>query len=54
MLIPTIIQDNFWRILGAGGMPAREDKTFLAAEKLTQDLLDFIKVATGAQWMPKV
>ncbi len=54
ILIPAIIQDNFWRLLGSPGLPAREDKNFLAAEKLTQDLLDFIKVATGAAWMPRL
>jgi hypothetical protein len=27
---------------------------FLAAEKLTQDLLDVIKTATGAAWMPRL
>jgi hypothetical protein len=54
ILIPTIIQDNFWRLLGAPGLPTREDKNFLAAEKLTQDLLDFIKTATGAPWMPRL
>ena len=53
-LIPTIIQDNFWRLLGSQGLPAREDKNFLAAEKLTQDLLDFMKTATGAAWMPRL
>lgn len=54
ILIPTIIQDNFWRLLGAPGLPSREDKNFLAAEKLTQDLLDFIRTATGAAWMPRL
>jgi len=54
ILIPMIIQDNFWRLLGAEGLPGRDDKNFLAAEKLTQDLLNFIKSATGAPWMPKL
>ncbi|MGA7238846.1 MAG: hypothetical protein WBY44_24400 [Bryobacteraceae bacterium] len=54
VLIPLIIQDNVWRLLGAEGLPPREDKTFLAAEKLTQDLLDFIKAAAAIQWMPHV
>src|SRR6266550_3677677 len=35
VLIPLIIQDNLWRLLGAQGLPPREDKNFLAAEKLT-------------------
>lgn len=54
ILIPTIIQDNLWRLLGAEGLPVREDKKFLAAEKLTQDLLDFIKTATGSSWTPRL
>jgi hypothetical protein len=54
ILIPMIIQDNVWRLLGAQGLPPREDKNFLAAEKLTQDLLDFVKLATGSAWMPRV
>lgn len=54
ILIPQVIQDNFWRLLGANGVLAREDKNFLAAEKLTQDLLDFLKKAAGAEWMPKL
>jgi hypothetical protein len=54
IIIPLIIQDSLWRLLGAQGQPPREDKNFLAAEKLTQDLLDFMKTAAGAQWMPRV
>lgn len=53
-LIPLIIQDNIWRLVGAQGLPPREDKSFLAAEKLTQDLLDLIKAASGGSWMPRV
>lgn len=54
VLIPIIIQDNLWRLLGSQGLPGREDKVFLAAEKLTQDLLDFIKVSAGLPWMPRL
>jgi hypothetical protein len=54
ILVPVIIQDNIWRLLGAEGLPPHEDKVFLAAEKFTQDLLDFIKSATDASWMPRV
>jgi len=53
-LIPQILQDALWRVLGATGAPPHEDTNFLAAEKLTQDLLDFLKAATGAAWIPKV
>jgi hypothetical protein len=49
-----IIQDNCWRLLGSPGLPIREDKNFLAAEKLAQDLLNFIKTASGATWMPRL
>jgi hypothetical protein len=38
------------RILGATGAPPREDTNSLAAEKLAQDLLDFLKAATGGLW----
>ena len=54
VLIPVVIQDNLWRLLGAQGLEPRDDKVFLAAEKLTQDLLDFMKTATSAAWMPKI
>ncbi len=53
-LIPQILQDAFWRTIGATGTPPREETNLLAAEKLTQDLLDFLKAATGAPWTPKV
>lgn len=53
-LIPMILQDTFWRALGATGAPPREDTNFLAAEKLTQDLLDFLKLATGASRSPRI
>ena len=39
---------------GSTGAPPREDKNSLAAEKLAQDLLDFLKNATGAPWKPKI
>ena len=54
VLIPLIIQDNLWRTLGAVGATPREDTNFLAAEKLTQDLLDFLKVAAGLEWRAKI
>jgi hypothetical protein len=53
VLIPQILQDNFWRAFGAKGV-AEDSKNFLAAEKLAQDLLDFLKDATGAVWVPKI
>jgi hypothetical protein len=54
VLVPQIVQDLLWRALGATGAPPRDDTNFLAAEKLTQDLLDFLKVAAGAASVPKV
>ena len=54
VLVLQILQDMFWRTLGAVGVPPSDDKNFLAAEKLTQDLIDFLKVAAGASWAPKV
>lgn len=54
VLIPQIVQDMFWRVLGAVGAQPRDNTNFLAAEKLTQDLLDFLKTATGATWVPRV
>ena len=54
ILIPQVIQDNIWRRLGAKGATGREDKNSLAAEKLTQDLLEFLGVATAAKWIPKL
>jgi hypothetical protein len=53
VLVPQILQDNLWRTLGAKGA-AEDDKNYLAAEKLTQDLLDFLKGSTGAPWAPKI
>lgn len=54
VLIPYILQDNLWRMLGANGTPPRDDVNALAAEKLTQDLLDFLGLATGLGWVPRV
>ena len=54
ILIPQILQDNIWRNLGATGAPARIDKIQLVAEKLSQDLLDFLKFATDGGWTIKI
>lgn len=54
ILIPLVLQDNFWRVLGAKGVCWTETKNSLAAEKLAQDLLEFIKKASGLQWVPKL
>jgi hypothetical protein len=54
ILVPQVIQDSFWRHLGASGTPPLEDKNSLAAEKLAQDLLDFLKFATGGEWTIKL
>ena len=52
--VPLVLQDVLWRALGAQGAPIREDKNSLAAEKLAQDLLDFLKVTSRASWRPTV
>ena len=52
--IPVVLQDALWRSLGAKGATVDESTTHLAAEKLAQDLLDFIKAASGAPWTPKI
>jgi hypothetical protein len=54
VMIPEILQDAFWRRLGASGAQPLDNKNFLAAEKLTQDLLDFLKGAGGLTWIPKI
>lgn len=54
ILVPVIVQDNIWRLLSAEGLAPRDDKNFLAAEKLVQDLLYFIKSATDAPWAPRL
>ena len=52
--IPHILQDELWRALGASGAPPRDETNILAAEKLAQDLLTFLKTATGAKWVPRI
>jgi hypothetical protein len=52
VLIPQILQDALWRALGAPGLPPREDSNILAGEKLSQDLLNFLKVSSGIPWVP--
>ena len=54
VLIPTILQDTLWRSLGAAGASPRDDTNSLAGEKLAQDLLDFLKLAAGGSWVPKI
>jgi hypothetical protein len=51
--VPAFSQGRFWLLLVSQGLPVREDKN-LAAEKLTQDLLDFIRMASGISWMPPI
>jgi len=54
IVIPQVLQDSIWRRLGSPGMPNTEDKNSFAAEKLAQDVLDFVDIATGANWKIKV
>jgi hypothetical protein len=53
-LIPQVLQDNLWKQLGAKGRNTVEEKNTLAAEKFAQDLIDLLKLASGASWMPKI
>lgn len=54
ILVPQVLQDTIWQRVGAKGLAVTEDKNQLAAEKLAQDLLDFLGAATGAKWIPKI
>jgi hypothetical protein len=54
VVIPQVFQDSIWRRLGAPGMPSNDDKNSLSAEKLAQDVLDFLDVATGANWKIRI
>lgn len=54
VLVPQILQEEIWRGLGAPGLIHDETKTILAAQKLAQDLLDFIRTASGASWAPRL
>jgi hypothetical protein len=54
VLVPQVLQDTIWQRVGAKGLAVTEDKNQLAAEKLAQDLLDFLGAATGAKWIPKI
>lgn len=54
ILVPLVLQDFIWRELGAAGLPQAEDKVGLAAEKLAQDLIDFVKTASGLSWAPTI
>ena len=55
ILIPTIIQDNLWRLLGAEGLPVREDKKIPRCQKAwAQDLFGFLKQRQGSSWTPRL
>jgi len=54
IIVPQVIQDSIWRRLGSQGMPPNDNKNSLAAEKLAQDVLNFLGIATGANWKIKV
>ncbi len=51
--VPQIFQDYLWRTSGATGIIAA-DATHLATKKLAQDVLDFLKAATGLRWVPNL
>jgi hypothetical protein len=50
VLVPQILQEEIWRTLGASGLIHEETKRVLATQKLAQDLLDFLRTASGAAW----
>jgi hypothetical protein len=52
--VPQMFQDEIWRLFGVPGLPSAEDKKALATQKLGQDLLDFLKLASGAAWSPRL
>jgi hypothetical protein len=52
--VPQILQDESWRVFGSTGIAFQEDKKMLAAQKLAQDLLDFLRTAAGAPWSPRL
>lgn len=54
ILVPLVLQDALWRDLGAPGMGYATSKNGLAAFKLAQDLIDFLKMASNAPWSPSV
>ena len=54
IMVPQIIQDETWKALGAPGHEQAENSNTLAAQKFTQDLLDFLKGAAGISWVPKI
>lgn len=54
VLVPQILQEEIWRALGASGLIQEETKRILAAQKLAQDLLDFLRSASGASWGPRL
>lgn len=52
--VPLVLQDAMWRGLGAPGMEPGSNKNQLAAFKLAQDLIDFLKRASEGTWAPAV
>lgn len=52
--VPLVLQDSMWRHLGATGREPATSKNELAAFKLAQDLVDFLKVAADLSWVPPV
>jgi hypothetical protein len=53
ILVPQILQEEIWRTFGANGLINEETKRVLAAQKLAQDLLDFLRTASGSAWGPR-
>ena len=52
IMVPLVLQDALWRGLGASDMEPSSNQDKLAAFKLAQDLIEFLRTATEAPWAP--
>ena len=54
ILVPQVLQDAIWRHVGASGLRFDDGTNKLGAQKLAQDLLEFLRRAVDAGWAPKI
>ena len=52
--VPQVIQDAVWTSLGAKGLSFDQDVNGIAAQKLAEDLLGFLRAAAGCGWAPSI
>lgn len=52
MKFPQVLHDNLWRALEALGWQASDETNYLRAEKLAQDLLEFMGSPAPLSWKP--